>query len=70
MMLIRVTKVLYVVNVKESTDISHLHYAFLHEIQAFAVLSELGIPELEASHKVGIMLRNISPREMKWESCC
>lgn len=56
MMLITVTKVLYAVNVKESTDISHLHYAFLHEIQAFAVLSELGIPELEASQKVGIML--------------
>lgn len=55
-MLIRVTKVLYAAKVKKSIDISHLHYAFLHEIQAFAVLSELSISELKASQKVGIML--------------
>lgn len=55
-MVISVTKVLYAVSVKESADISHLHYACLHEIQAFAVLSELGIPELKASQKAGIML--------------
>ena len=31
-MLIRVTKVLHAANVKERTDISHLHYSFLCEI--------------------------------------
>lgn len=55
-MFISVTKVLCAVSVKEITDISHLHYAYLHEIQAFAVLSELGVPELKASQKVGVML--------------
>lgn len=55
-MLIRISKVLDVVSVKESTDVAHLHYDFLHEIQAFAVLSELGILEEKASQKVGIML--------------
>jgi len=64
-MLIRVTKVLHAANVKERTDISHLHYSFLCEIWAFAVLSELGIPELKASQKVGIMLWNILRHEVK-----
>lgn len=55
-MLISATEVLCAVSVKEITDISHLHYACLHEIQGFAVVSELGIPELKASQKVGVML--------------
>lgn len=55
-MLIRDNNVFHAVNVKESTDISHLYYAFLHEIQALAVLSEPGIPELKTSQKAGIML--------------
>lgn len=33
------TSVLYVVSVRDSTDIAHSHYAFFHEIQALAVLS-------------------------------
>lgn len=30
---------LYVVSVRDSTDIAHSHYAFFHEIQPLAVLS-------------------------------
>lgn len=44
------------VNIKNHTDIARLHYAFVYEIQGFAVLSELGILEEKASQKVGIML--------------
>lgn len=53
---IGVTKVLNTVSVKDSTDVSHLHYAFLYEIQAFALLSQPGIPELKVSQKAGITL--------------